>query len=115
MVASRPINQNHDEGLRCIVVQPTSLRGRQRGGARFRLCVQVRQVAIRVNRQYPADVSDDGLSARPQVLLTEVGPRDGLQDLTPEPSTRAKIRFIEDLAKAGLSRRTGPRYQTRGM
>ena len=41
---------------------------------------------------------------RSDVRLTEVGPRDGLQDVAPPVSTDAKVAFVESLASAGLPR-----------
>lgn len=39
-----------------------------------------------------------------QVIITEVGPRDGLQNEAGEISTEAKVQFIKDLAQAGCPR-----------
>jgi len=38
----------------------------------------------------------------PRVTIVEVGPRDGLQDVSPVPETAAKVGFIDRLSHAGL-------------
>ncbi len=40
--------------------------------------------------------------ARPQVLVTEVGPRDGLQNEKAAVPTEAKVRFVDALVAAGV-------------
>ena len=42
------------------------------------------------------------MSLPPRVTLVEVGPRDGLQDLSTPPRTADKIAFIDLLSEAGV-------------